>query len=113
MNRSLISDARPRRSDAQQLSHRSTWMATREVEVVYYVRIDERTVKIGTSRNLLQRLKQMCRRPDDVLAIEFGGRDLERQRHQAFRHLRQGKTERFRVSADLLAHIREVRSSVA
>lgn len=80
--------------------------ATRGVEVVYYIRVADDEIKIGTSANMLERANRHgLPGKKAILAIEFGGRDLERQRHQQFAHLRIGRTERFRPGVDLLAHI--------
>lgn len=88
--------------------------ATKGVEVVYYVRMQDGTVKIGTSADFLSRIRRHglpgMRGKDRVLAIEFGGRALERKRHQQFAHLRIGKTERFRIGADLIDHIKSIRA---
>lgn len=85
--------------------------ATRRVEVVYYIQIEPGVVKIGTSRDALTRLRKYgTGAKARVLAIEWGGRDLELQRHAEFAHLRIGKAEHFRVAPDLVAHIRTLRA---
>lgn len=94
-------------------SHPSTWRATRGVEVVYYIKLDSKTVKIGTTKNLLHRLKQLCRKTDEVVAIEFGGRETERLRHAQFGYLRNGRTERFTVDDHLMAHMTKLRNLAA
>lgn len=86
---------------------------TQGVAVVYYVRMPDESVKIGTSQQFINRLRHSgmpgMRGKENVLALEFGSYDLERQRHEQFAHLRIGKTEKFIVAPDLLAHIDELR----
>jgi hypothetical protein len=87
---------------------------TKGVEVVYYIDLGRGIVKIGTSSDFLTRIKAYklgrANYAERVLAIEFGGRDLERQRHREFAHLRLGRTERFVAENDLWDHIEEVRA---
>lgn len=73
--------------------------------VVYYVRIGD-TIKIGVTTNMKARMPQVM--PDEILATEPGGPDLERRRHIEFSHLKV-RGERFTSGADLLAHVAEVR----
>ena len=49
--------------------------------VIYYIRWGDR-IKIGTSENVRQRLHNLYH--DEVLALEPGGRTLERRRHAQF-----------------------------
>ena len=58
---------------------------SRHRPVVYYVLFGDR-VKIGTTRNLRQRLLEVPH--DQVLALEPGDATLERQRHAKFRAFR-------------------------
>lgn len=76
------------------------------IDVVYYVRFDRR-VKIGTSKRPRQRLASI--RHDELLAFERGDRRLEQQRHRQFADLREGG-EWFTLTADLTAHIADLRS---
>lgn len=80
------------------------------VDVVYYVRYGER-VKIGTSANPRQRLAAIWH--DELLAFERGDRHLEHHRHEQFADERFERTEWFRASARLLAHIDVVRAGSA
>lgn len=70
------------------------------VEVVYYVRWDDR-IKIGTTREPRRRLAAIWHH--ELLAFERGGRAMERARHAQFAHLREGG-EWFRAEAELRAH---------
>lgn len=79
------------------------------VHVVYYLRLGER-VKIGTSGNPRQRLAAIPH--DELLAFERGDRMLERRRHAQFDHDRLGTSEWFAASADILAHVDELRQGV-
>lgn len=76
--------------------------------VVYYVRISD-YIKIGFTRNLNERLKQLRVYKEDLMATEPGGRDKERERHQQFADIRRGKRENFDKTPELLTHIARVR----
>ncbi|MCR2809820.1 MULTISPECIES: GIY-YIG nuclease family protein [unclassified Microbacterium] len=76
------------------------------VDVVYYLRFEDR-VKIGTSGNPRQRLAAI--RHDDLLGFERGDRRLEHRRHAQFLDERFDRTEWFRLSDRLRAHIETVR----
>lgn len=118
------------RSDSAPNPYRSSWRtqpraktpastkaATKGVSVVYYIRLDGGLVKIGTTTNLMERIRHAglpgMRNKDRVLAVEFGGRDLERERHAEFNHLRvAGAGETFQPGGDLLAHIERLRDAL-
>ncbi|WP_329114476.1 GIY-YIG nuclease family protein [Streptomyces sp. NBC_01353] len=77
------------------------------IEIVYYIKRAE-LVKIGTTRNPAHRLHTLM--PDEILAFEPGGPDLEARRHKQFhpeRVWRRG--EYFRSSPRLQKHIAELR----
>lgn len=74
--------------------------------VVYYMRFGH-VIKIGTTRNL--RSRTLVLRPDEILAAEPGGRDLEARRHNEFGRHRIGG-ERFVPGPDLLKHIATLRA---
>jgi hypothetical protein len=76
------------------------------VDVVYYLRYGER-LKIGTSSNPRQRLAAIWH--DELLAFERGDRRLEQRRHEQFALERFDRTEWFRLSSRLLAHVDTVR----
>lgn len=76
------------------------------LECVYYIRFGDR-IKIGTTKNLLNRLVAIPY--DEVLAIEPGGFGLESLRHKDFgAHRING--EWFNNSPEILAHINLVRA---
>lgn len=77
-------------------------LASPVVEVVYYLRFDDR-VKIGTSGRLRARVAALPH--DELLAIEPGGRSLERRRHERFAAWRIPGTEWFERSPELDAHL--------
>ena len=79
------------------------------VDVVYYVRYDDR-IKIGTSANPRQRLSAIWH--DELLAFERGDRAVERRRHAQFAVDRYPRTEWFRRSSALEAHITELAAGV-
>lgn len=96
------------------VTNRSDVNSTKGVEVVYYVKLSSTRIKIGTTANLLLRCRQLVPGAGRaaVLAYEYGGRSLERERHQQFSHLRIGKTEQFRTGRDLMDHIRSMREAL-
>lgn len=76
--------------------------------VVYYFRRG-RLIKIGTTVALKRRMTELM--PDEVLAIEPGGEDVERSRHRQFRSLvTRPRGEYFFPGPDLLGHISQVRA---
>lgn len=79
------------------------------VDVVYYVRYDDR-IKIGTSASPRQRLAAIWH--DELLAFERGDRTVERRRHEQFAVDRYPRTEWFRRSSALEAHIAELAAGV-
>lgn len=97
-------------ADAGQTTHQ----ATVGVEVVYYLLLPDGNIKIGTSSNALERMAKHRRTSgyQEVLAIEFGGAELERQRHQEFAHLRVSRAENFLPSPELINHIDALRQSL-
>lgn len=78
--------------------------------VVYYLRRDDRTVKIGTSRSIIGRLSAFHAQQTDVLAVEPGGQEVESSRHQQFSDDRIERTELFRLSDKLRDHIDHLRA---
>lgn len=75
-----------------------------ERERVYYVRIGDRC-KIGYTASMWGRLVSL--NPEELLAVEPGGRNLERERHVQFRKLRT-HGEWFRLDQPLLDHVAEL-----
>lgn len=88
--------------------------ATSGVEIVYYLRLPDGLIKIGTSRKALDRLAQHRRSKgaSEVLAVEFGGRDLEAARHAQFKTDRVGRAEHFNPSDGLMQHIADLRAAL-
>ena len=72
---------------------------------VYYVRCGY-LIKIGTSANLPSRFQSV--RPNEVLALEPGGQELETAMHRQFKSLRAGG-DYFHPGPALQAHIAELR----
>lgn len=77
--------------------------------VVYYVRLIGDRIKIGTTTNLKMRLATYRARPEDLIAVERGGRDIERWRHIQFDHLRIGAREDFSMAPELQRHMDQLR----
>jgi len=82
--------------------------AQRRSPVVYYIQMNE-YIKIGTTTRLRQRLATFSARPKDLLAIEPGGKERERERHLQFRASRVDRGELFAPTPKLLTHIAEAR----
>lgn len=74
--------------------------------IVYYVRRGE-LIKIGTTARPLARFRDLL--PDEILAVEPGGHQVEAARHRQFAHLR-GHGEYFRDAAELRDHIDRIQS---
>ncbi|MFI8499444.1 hypothetical protein ACIGFK_13245 [Streptomyces sp. NPDC085524] len=79
--------------------------ATGQKRWVYYVRCGY-LIKIGTSANLPGRFQSV--RPNEVLALEPGGQELETAMHRKFKPLRAGG-DYFHPGPALQAHIAELR----
>jgi hypothetical protein len=90
--------------------------ATKGLEVVYYIELERDIIKIGTSTNLAQRIRKhgfsLLRNEGRLLAVEFGSRELEHQRHEQFSDVRIGKTELFHVSPALRDHVMALRTEL-
>lgn len=74
--------------------------------VVYYLLFEDR-IKIGYTCRFQARMCHL--RPDTVLAVEPGGKELETHRHAQFQSDRI-RYEMFNASEQLLAHITELRT---
>jgi hypothetical protein len=77
-------------------------------QYVYYVRLGQK-IKIGYTGNLRNRLNAYG--PGrELLALEYGGLELEKQRHQQFREYRATGAGRewFSQAEELLDHIRQL-----
>lgn len=73
-----------------------------ERSVVYYV-MRGGLIKIGTTANFAERMRALD--PDEVLATEPGGRDLEKARHKQFAALLAKRQEWFTPGPELREHI--------
>lgn len=79
--------------------------------VVYYVRLSDDRIKIGFTSRLRERMGALRVHPSDLLAVEPGGRDVERERHAQFAKDRiSARFEDFRPSVELLQWIRSTRA---
>ena len=92
--------------DAAKEAHATGAPAPAE-SVVYYMRVGNR-VKIGYSTNLASRIASVM--PEEVLAVEPGGRMLEGVRHRQFADLRVTR-EWFRHEGALVAHIEKLQAN--
>jgi len=88
--------------------------ATLGVEVVYYLRLLDGNIKIGTSTRALERIAKHKRTTgfQEVLAVEFGGQALERARHEQFAAFRTSRAEHFAPERPLLDHIESIRQQL-
>ena len=68
----------------------------------------EDLVKIGTTRDLKSRIRQHGSKLQYVVALELGGRELEKARHDQFPMERHGVREIFTVSPELREHIEKL-----
>ncbi|MFJ6652591.1 GIY-YIG nuclease family protein [Microbacterium sp. NPDC091313] len=84
-------------------------LAPPRVDVVYYLGYADR-VKIGTTANPRQRLAAI--RHDELLAFERGDRTVEQRRHAQFADARWPRTEWFRRTPELLAHVEALAAGV-
>lgn len=76
--------------------------------VVYYIRRGA-MVKIGTTVNM--RARMAAHLPEEILAVEPGGYDLEAQRHREFRALAvPGQREWFYAGPVLQQHVTQIRA---
>lgn len=76
--------------------------------IVYYGRRGT-VVKIGTTTQPRIRFRDLL--PDEIMAFEHGGRELEAQRHREFADWRLGGSEYFEISEALAEHMRLVRGA--
>ena len=93
------------RKHAEALRRRRT--EPERIEIVYYIRRSH-LVKIGTTCNPAKRMGNLM--PDEILAFEPGGKDLEQRRHRQFHPERVARRgEYFRLSTRLQKHIEATR----
>jgi hypothetical protein len=88
-------------------SLRARALAVRAASTVYYVRCGH-LIKIGTTTDLGRRFKAV--RPNELLAVEPGGQEVETQRHRQFAGLR-ASGEYFHPGRALQEHIIQLRTS--
>lgn len=81
------------------------WARRGHEPVVYYMRMD-RLIKIGWSTNIKLRVETIM--PQGVVAVEYGGRDVERARHKQFMD-HHSHLEWFWLREGLWDHIQNVR----
>lgn len=96
--------SRPARTDEGLRAHA---LAVRAASTVYYVRCGH-LIKIGTTTDLGRRFKSV--RPNELLAVESGGQELETRRHRQFAELR-ASGEYFHPGRALQEHIVQLRTS--
>lgn len=93
---------------------RQAWKANadRRPKFVYYVRLRPGCIKIGYSADVRGRIHSFrVWDEDELLAVEPGGRKMERERRLQFAHIRQRiDLEEFDEAPDLMEHIAAVRS---
>lgn len=105
---SFWNDVRPKRRDSKvdfsqaDVGRKEVGYEQVETSVVYYI-IHGSRIKIGTSKNWRERLKNLpC---DRVLALEPGGSPVEGDRHRQFNTTRFHGSEWFAESDELWDHI--------
>lgn len=92
------------------LTHDNAPKPPKRDPVVYYLALSPTTVKIGTTTNLTARMRALRTDTQYVLAVEPGGRDVERMRHQQFSADRLSRREDFRASEALQQHIADLQT---
>jgi hypothetical protein len=96
---------RRQREDAEIIAQRQAENPRLHDPIVYYMRMSD-LVKIGTSSHIAARLATI--NPQGVMAIEFGGYDVEARRHQQFAEHR-AHGEWFHLCEEIGTHIAAVR----
>lgn len=76
--------------------------------LVYYLMVGPKTVKIGSTIKLRERLSGLRTQAQYVVALEPGGWEQEALRHRQFADERHGRLENFHLSPRLIAHISEL-----
>lgn len=99
---------------AEVARRRAIFEAEREAKrqlasLVYYVDFGPH-IKIGYTSRLRERLSGLRVYPHQLLAIEPGGRSVEKARHRQFDALRFNAREDFHPGDELLAHIEAMRA---
>jgi len=76
--------------------------------MIYFLQRADGAIKIGTTEQYYTRIYQLIREYGDLdlLGLMDGGREIERQVHERFSHVRVKRTEWFMQSTDLLDYIR-------
>lgn len=79
--------------------------------VVYFIRMPDGCIKIGTTDGGLAQRKRV-RKADwtDILAITPGYLDLEAEIHERFKQFRLGRVELFEPAPEIFEFINEIRS---
>lgn len=72
---------------------------------VYYIDLRNGLVKIGTTKDIKGRMRNLNCDPDQLMAIEKGSYCVEAKRHRQFAHLRIRGTEKFKLTNELQQHI--------
>ena len=75
---------------------------------VYYMQFAD-GIKIGTTHSLGTRLRTFCLPDSALLAVEPGGFDIERSRHEFFKESRIGRSEVFTDSPKIRNHIQAIK----
>jgi hypothetical protein len=75
---------------------------------VYYMQFPD-GIKIGTTHSLGTRLRTFCLPDSALLAVEPGGFDIERSRHEFFKESRIGRSEVFKDSPKIRNHIEAIK----
>lgn len=78
------------------------------MEIVYFVRREsDQTIKIGTTKNIEERIRFLMRRYGRMTPIGYiaGYFDEEEKLHKKFKHLRLGKSEFFSPMCELIDYI--------
>lgn len=94
---------------AERDEQRQSWLRGREQ--VYYVHTSPKTIKIGFTAAIIDRMQQYRLPLTHLLATEPGGRDVEKMRHDQFGEYRYGRREDFIDAPELREHIQLMRET--
>lgn len=103
-----VQDVERRQTTAPLAQRFTNLRPSTENAVVYYIRLAEDAIKIGTTTDIKRRVRDMYRRPEDVIVTEPGDARLESVRHKQFAADKidwPGSREVFRLSPALSSHI--------
>lgn len=104
-HRHRLAMVNPQASRSGRLAYHQMTLTGTSDSIIYYARRGD-LIKIGTTTGAARRFTALL--PDEILAFEPGGDELEMARHRQFIHLWH-RGEYFRIAPELLEHARQLR----